>query len=309
VGEHKYFKRHVAVGNINLDISVELDAYPEEDSHVFARNPWIGLGGAATNYAIAVARLGHPVSLVARAGGDAVKLGLLDRLEAEGVDVEHVKVVFTEPMGIVVVLLVPRRGSRTLVTVRGANERLHHLMVPQLGDAGVYHFASVKPSLIESLCSEDWWRKGFMVTYDPGGEAYRSGDRIARSLQCIDILVVNEKEYEALGRAQVSRDGPRFIIVKRGSGGAVVLAEDYVIEAKLLKKPEAADVTGAGDAFDAAFNVWLLEGTSTEEALRAATAAGLAKVSLRGSSNMPSRARVEQAMRWVSVRRLPPQLA
>ena len=300
--------RHAAVGNINLDISIVLDRYPGEDTHVFARDSWIGLGGAATNYAVAAARLGHEAVLFARAGGDAVRLGLLDRLEALGVDTSRVVVAHNEPLGTVVVILVPSNGTRTMIAIRGANARLGPEHVARVS-AGVYHLASVRPQLLAGLCSRDWWRRGFIASYDPGGEAYRSPEAIAETLSCVDILFVNENEMRSIARAS-GIEGPsgfldlgvHVVVVKKGRGGAYVVTSESTIEAYPKRGPSPVDVTGAGDAFDAAFNAWLIETGSIEAALRAAVAAGTLKVARRGSSNMPSRIEVERFTPLVVVR-------
>ncbi len=298
--------RHIAVGNLNLDISIVLDNYPEEDSHVFAKQAWMGLGGAATNYAVAVARLGHNVSLIARTGGDALRLGLLDRLEAYGVSSRMIEVVPTEPMGMVVVVLVPSRGSRTMLSIRGANEGLSPKNVLYDSEATVYHFASVKPQLIAELCSKPWWRSGFTVSYDPGGEVYRYPHLVSEVLDCIDILFMNEKEISTVLKAAGLRSvealndaSPSVIvIVKKGHGGAtayVASEPPITVQPPRIDRP-VVDVTGAGDAFDAAFNVWLLEGRSIHEAVKAAVVAGALKTRRKGSSNMPSRKEVESLL-------------
>ncbi|MCE4625102.1 MAG: PfkB family carbohydrate kinase [Desulfurococcales archaeon] len=301
--------KHIAIGNLNLDISVALDSYPEEDSHVFAREAWIGLGGAATNYAIATSKLGHRVSLVARAGGDAVKLGLLDRLIQAGVSVEYVSIAPEEPMGAVIVVLVPSNGTRTMITIRGANELLSSEHIPLDREARIYHLASVKPRIIEELCRKEWWKNGFIVSYDPGGEVYRYPVSVYNSLGCIDILMVNEKEYRAIAAAagtadplQLLKAGPKIIVVKQGERGALMFTVDEIVKAIIRESPPLpVDVTGAGDAFDAAFNVWLLEGRGLSEALRAAVSAGMAKVARRGSANMPSREEVEARLQKVAI--------
>jgi len=301
MGQHEHAWEHTVVGNINLDISVVLDHYPPEDSHVFARESWMGLGGAASNYAVAAARLGHRSRLVAVAGEDAVKLGLLDALESAGVDTSNVRILERVSSGRVIVLIVPRNSSRTLITIRGANSMLSPEMVPADGP-GAIHFASVKPSIILEACDKCEYE---LVAYDPGGEIYRSSPtELERALARIGVLFMNDKELgEALRKTGLdsplslarSLAPPRLLIVKNGAGGATL----YSLDMKVSVAPPAnqaghpVDVTGAGDAFDAAFNAWILEGHDIVDALRAAVAAGTLKVARKGSSNMPSRAEIE----------------
>jgi len=279
-------QEHVAVGNLNLDISLELDRFPRPDENLFARRAWIGPGGAATNYAVAVARLGHSSVLVARTGGDAVKLGLLDMLEEYGVYTGHVRIVPGEATGTVVVIMVPRDSTRTLLTIRGANEALTADQVPDKGD--IVHFASVKPRVVLEYRFRDR-----LMSYDPGGEVYRDPGGVLEAIINVDTVFLNEKELnvllggtgmaESLFRGRLTR-----VVVKQGRGGATLYTRSRVLVAEPPRVEDVVDVTGAGDAFDAAFNVAILAGASDEEALRWAVAAGAAKVSRRGSVNMPS---------------------
>ncbi len=296
---------HIAVGNINLDISVALDYYPPEDSHVFARSSWIGLGGAATNYAIAAVALGHRASLVARAGGDAVKLGLIDELSAKGVATDYVRISPQEKTGTVIVILVPSGSSRTLITIRGANELLDVDIIPR-EKPEILHFASVRPRIIASYC-KNAPSTGTRITYDPGGEAYRAGPEIFDIIKCTEILFLNEKELLALMERSNAKDplellqgSMKYVVVKHGAGGATLISEEQILTG-IPPKVETVDVTGAGDAFDAAFNVWMIETGDMVESLRAAVAAGAAKTVRRGSSNMPQRKNVERLIPLVKV--------
>ncbi len=282
---------HIAVGNLNLDISLSLSRFPSKDDVVFASDSWMGVGGAATNYAIAVARMGHKVSLVARTGIEAVNLGILDKLEAVGVDTRWVEVVDSEPMGVVVVLLIPSESSRTMITIRGANRGLRGSSVPfDVGDH--VHLSSVRHHVVEEVASRVEGRK---VSYDPGGEAIRDPEGVKRALSLVDTVFLNSKELQALtggttleyARSIISGN-LKMVVVKQGMGGAFLVRRDEVIVVDPPRGIEVVDVTGAGDAFDAAFNIWFNAGATLEDSLRAAVAAGAAKVGRRGSSNMPT---------------------
>lgn len=289
---------HLAVGNINLDVTLSIPRLPGPDENVRARDFWLGLGGAATNYAIAVARLGHKPVLVARAGREAVALGLLDSLKREGVDISLVRLV-DEPIGVVVVLLVREMGTRSMVTMRGANELLDASLIPR-GRWDVVHFASVKPSLIE----EADYGHARLVTYDPGGEVFVDPEGVRRAAGMVDVVMVNARELEAVAGGDsvehvlgLMQGRLRYLIVKKGRGGAVLFSKDgkvHNIDSFHVDRP--VDVTGAGDAFDAAFNVWLLETGDPATALRAAVAAGSVKTLKRGSSSMPYRGEVEEVI-------------
>jgi len=236
-------QEHVAVGNLNLDISLELDRFPRPDENLFARRAWIGPGGAATNYAVAVARLGHRPLLVARTGGDAVKLGLLDQLNSMGVDTRYVVVVPGETTGTVVVIMVPSDSTRTLLTIRGANEGLNGGMVPDRGD--IVHFASVKPRVVH-----EYMGGGRPLSYDPGGEVYRDPEGVREAVFLVETVFLNEKELEALAGSSSPRAASRLlegrlrrIVVKQGRGGATLYNGEKTIVAEPPRVDRVVDVT------------------------------------------------------------------
>jgi ribokinase len=281
-------QEHVAVGNINIDVTLRVPRLPRPEENLRATEHWICLGGAASNYAIAVSRLGQKAILVARAGREAVALGLLEKLRRDGVDLSYVEVC-DEPSGVVVVLLSqgPRGSFKSMVTFRGANEGLSASMLPDRGD--VTHLASVVPELVFEAC-----RRNRLCTYDPGGEAFRNPEGVARVSASVDYLFLNNRELEAvtgdrdpLSATTLVRDRLKMVVVKHGSGGAMLIDSGGLIARAEPPPTGAVDVTGAGDAFDAAFNSWLIWRGDPVEALRAGVAAGTAKVTRRGSSNMP----------------------
>jgi len=292
-------REHVVVGNVNIDISVKVDRFPRPDENVFAREAWIGPGGAASNYSVAAARLGHRPLLVARAGEDALRLGILDYLRAHGVGVEGVIVAKGENTGTVVVIVVPSDSTRTMLTVRGANEGLTGALVPPAGD--IVHFASVRGRIVEEASHAI---AGRLSSYDPGGEVYRDPHGVAAALQLVGTLFLNDLEaarLEAATGVNVSslpgKGRLSTVIVKLGQGGAVAYTRGGKVSVPPCNARRVVDATGAGDAFDAAFNYCVLEGCSIPDALAVASAAGSVKVELRGSSNMPSRGAIEERAR------------
>ena len=296
-------QEHVAVGNLNLDISLKLDRFPAPDENMFAREAWIGPGGAATNYAVAVARLGHKSRLVARAGEDALRLDLLGHLERLGVDTSDVQVAKGEQTGTVVVIIVPKDSSRTLLTIRGANEGLTGSIVPTIGD--VVHFASVRPRVIMEATIG-----GRLASYDPGGEVYRDPAGVLRVMREVDILFLNERELRAVAGSgdldvlsELVGGRLRIVVIKRGRGGALLYSDGCLYYAEPPGQSAVVDVTGAGDAFDAAFNVAYFATRDPVEALRWAVAAGAAKVARKGSINMPLASEVEELALRVKVGR------
>lgn len=296
-------QRHLAVGNINIDLSLAVPRLPGRDEIVYSEDAWISPGGAASNYAVAVASLGQRSYLRAVAGREAKALGVLEELSSRGVDVSLVDLV-DEPSGFVVVLVERGESARAMVKVRGANRLLtleeRHL---EAFGGGHIHLASVDPRLVveaRRLCPE------CTISYDPGGEALARPDGVLEAVPRADWILINTIELrgltgssDPLSALRLIEAGGRLVVVKHGRGGATAVTSGSCIRVSRLPDVRVVDVTGAGDSFDAAFNIWLLAGAPLGEALRYAAAAGSAKVAKRGSSTMPSLGEVLEAYRGV----------
>lgn len=289
-------ERHLSVGNINLDIILSIPRPPGLEESLVAADQWIGLGGAAANYAIAIARMGARCSIVAATGGVAEDLGLLSVLRGEGVDVTHVKLVPGEGPGVAVVLSIPSLSSRIIVKSRGANRHLGPEDLPE-GRWVHVHLASVDPVLVHRASG-----MYDSVSYDPGGVAMSMPRRVLSVAPRVDYLMVNVRELEALtGGGDVDHARRllsgrlRAVVVKMGVEGAYAVSRSGVVRAT-SPRVRVLDTTGAGDAFNAAFNLWISRGASLGEALRAGVAAGAAKVSRIGGSSMPSLGEVLEVM-------------
>ncbi|MEB3774849.1 MAG: PfkB family carbohydrate kinase, partial [Desulfurococcales archaeon] len=103
-----------------MDITMVVPRLPGREETVTAEEGWIGPGGSAANYAVAVSRLGHRASLVSIAGVEASVLGVLEALRSEGVDLSYVRVT-RDPGNVTVILLPPGRSSRTMISLRRAS--------------------------------------------------------------------------------------------------------------------------------------------------------------------------------------------
>jgi len=231
--------------------------------------------------------MGQKVKLIARTGEDALRLGIIDELEREGIDTSYVQVAKGESPGTVVVLVNPSDSSRAMVSVRGANAGLSGTLVPPGGD--VYHFASTNPRVIREASQA----LGGVVSYDPGSEVFRGVDSLDDLADMVKILYLSRKEAERVSHARNPRRllelGFELVVIKLGEGGAVAYSREGVYRAKPVRIEGLVDVTGAGDVFDAAFNLCWAAGCSIESSLEFAVLVGAIKTIRRGSSNAPSR--------------------
>src|SRR5689334_4312774 len=112
----------VVVGSINLDLVVSTDRIPQVGETVIGRSFTTFFGGKGANQAVAVARLGYPVSMVGNVGNDAFGTQLRTGLAEAGVSTEYVGTV-EGPSG-TALITTGRNGENSIVVVPGANTQL-----------------------------------------------------------------------------------------------------------------------------------------------------------------------------------------
>lgn len=278
---------HVSVGNFNLDIAVYLNSFPKLGETALVRSIEIRPGGAATNYAVAVAQYGHYPYLIASVSSQSIVKSAMSSVSELGVDVTKIKVV-DQPPGSVVIIIQPE-GERTMLKYPGANELLQPADVPDhlIAQAHVLHMASIKPSIASSIAHKAR-PKGVVITYDPGAYIESLRECSPNIFKDVDILFVNEREFKALMESFSVEDlfkyGLSLLVVKMGSRGAAIRLPSgicYRSYTTPVKRP--VDSTGAGDAFDALFNAKYIESKDPGLALMYGVAAGALKAGCRGS--------------------------
>jgi ribokinase len=263
--------RITVVGSVNLDLVARVERLPRPGETVtgasFARHP----GGKGANQALACARLGAEVTLIAAVGRDAFVDDALRLLRGAGVTLLLSEV--DEPTG-VALIEVDGAGETTIAVAPGANGTLGTVELPdhdavlcqlEVPDAAV---VSAWESCTGLFCLNA--APARPVAVDP------------------DLTVVNAYELEALTR----RDG--LIALTLGADGAELLDGGEQLARAVPPAVAAVDGTAAGDAFTACLLVSLLEGRSRDDALRRACAAGALAASRPGAQpSLPTAAEVD----------------
>src|SRR5918911_3403391 len=114
--------RVVVVGSVNVDLVVRLPRLPRPGETVSDGTFTVTAGGKGGNQAVAAARLGADVVLVAALGDDDHGRTARDDLEREGVDT---RLVTTAPAATgVAVVLVDETGENLIAAAPGANALL-----------------------------------------------------------------------------------------------------------------------------------------------------------------------------------------
>jgi 2-dehydro-3-deoxygluconokinase len=277
----------------------------------FARDFDLGLGGAESNVAIGVRRLGHSVTWISRLGADEFGGLIRSTLQGEGVEVRAAADP-DAPTG----LMIKGRRTADLVDVRyyragSAASRLWpgDLDPELIGSARVLHVSAITPALSASARKAAEYAidlarmAGVLVSLDVN---YRralwtpeeAGAWLRETVGQVDVLFATEEEGRLIADVEGAADlakalaalGPKHVLIKSGAAGALELSGDEVRQARPYQVSEV-DPVGAGDAFAAGWLADWLAGADAEQRLRTACAAGAFAVTSQGDwESLPTRA-------------------
>ena len=262
------------------------------------------IGGSAAITAVAAARLGLRVALVAAVGADPAGGFMRDQLAAEGVDVGFVVVREDAPTGMTVAL--SRGGDRAILTALGAVASLTAADVPESLLAGARHVHASSWFLLQdclgpglgalfSAARSAGVTTSLDTNWDPSGRW--AGPHLSAAIAQAGLLLPNEAEAVRLAGADdldaaVSAPGggraPGGGQAGRAGGAVRGRPARYRVS---LPPVTPADTTGAGDCFNAGLIAGLLDGLDLAGAAALGCAAGaLSTAAPGGTASAPSRA-------------------
>ena len=277
------------------------------------------VGGAESNTAIALSRLGVPSGWVGYLGDDEAGQLVLDRVRGEGVDTSRVRRVEGYPTGL---YLRDYAGTKVRVHYYRAGSAASR-MAPGAFDpaylegASFLHLTGITPALSEGCADFVRWAarearaRGVRVGFDVNYRSKLWPPEAARSfvedlLSELDLLFVGDDEALALwgtGGEGLAREltaarpsGALEVILKEGERGSAALVGDRFVEERGFGVPEV-DPVGAGDAHVAGYLAGSLWGMGVRERLRLANAMGAYSVMTLGDyEGLPGAAGVRELM-------------
>ena len=113
----------VVVGSSNTDMIIKVDRIPKPGETVIGGAFSTAAGGKGANQAVAAARVGGHVTLVARVGEDMFGQQAMQGFVADKIDVNHVTPDSNAPSG-VALIFVDERGENSIAVASGANAHL-----------------------------------------------------------------------------------------------------------------------------------------------------------------------------------------
>ncbi|HET6568889.1 MAG TPA: ribokinase [Rhodothermales bacterium] len=304
--KRKQHRRSIlVVGSANMDLVVTCERFPQPGETILAGDFAMHAGGKGANQAVACARLGGDVSFLGKLGRDIYADRLRESLSANKVDS---KFLLTDPVAStgVALITVNREGENQIVVVPGSNMKLS----PADVEASAESFLTADVVLLQLEIP--------LETVEAAAALARSlGKRVVLNpapaghlppslLQHIDVITPNETEAAILTGLPI-RDtasaeraarklmdfGVRNVVVTLGGRGCLLVTPDDTVRYPAARVT-AVDTTAAGDAFNGALAVALVDGQDLHDAVRFACAAGTLAVTKAGAQEaMPSRSEVQ----------------
>lgn len=293
-------KTLVVVGSANIDMVVMADRFPKCGETILGKNFYMVPGGKGANQAVCSAKLGADVSFIGKMGDDIFRNRLFESMSNDGVCLEHVFIDNDCSTGIALIM-VDNEGNNEIVVVSGSNMQLTPKDIDSkkdiIAEADVVLMQLEIPVETVKRTAEIAKSGGAIVILNPA-PAFPLPDDL---LGLIDYLTPNETEIELMtGKKIIDKPsleyaartlidkGVENVIVTLGKKGSMCLngMGPVYFDAKRVK---AVDTTAAGDAFNGAFALGILQKMDIETAIEfAGMVAALSVTKVGAQSSMPT---------------------
>lgn len=261
-----------------------------------------GFGGAETNVAIGIARLGHHVGWFGHLGNDPFGRMIRKSLRGEGVDVSRVHMSKDAPTGMM--LRESVAGKTSVYYYRkhsAASEMLPTNIDPKyIQEAKMLHVTGITAALSHS-CRETLRESiriareaGVKVCFDPNLrlklwslkearpvllELAEQADYFLPGLDELHLLYDTEDFGMIINKLKQLK---AVSIVKGGDNETYIIDGDQVTAVPYFKVDRVIDTVGAGDGFCAGFISSILKGSNLSDAVRLGNLIGSMVIQLEG---------------------------
>ena len=290
-------KHIVSLGDLVVDmifpVQLPLTANNHQDIQGAKSEP-----GGACNFMIAASHIGAQVSAVGAVGGDGPGQELLQKLNAEGIDTSGVDQPSDAKTTLVLVLTDVAKHEHVFVGAYGEGRPAAYdekaARIVQSANAIMvqgYTLYEKRMAIMAKEAIEHANAANIPVFLDAGPTLHQvTPDQIDWAVQHVDVIMMTEDEVGGVSAGRSGEEayqyllgrGAHTLVIKQGEKGCTVVQNGFQQQYRGFKV-KVVDTVGAGDCFDAAFIMALLNGHDVGQAAIMANAMGAASVQKVGA--------------------------
>ena len=293
------------IGSSNTDMVVKTERLPAPGETILGGTFLMNAGGKGANQAVAAARLGGNVTLVANVGNDLFGKQSILQFKQENINTNFISVDPAYPSG-VALINVNAQGENCIAVAPGANGQL----TPELLKTFFENIKSPAIAVIQleipittvEYIVEKCKQWSIIVILNPA-PAHVLSNEVLRN---IFLITPNETEAELLTGIRITDNvsaqkaarifheiGVPNVVLTLGERGAY-WSSPYGSGLVSVPVVSAMDTTAAGDCFNGALAVALAEERLLDDAVKfACKAASLSVTRMGAQSSMPTRKEVD----------------
>lgn len=296
----------IVIGSSNTDMVIKTSRLPVPGETLLGGTVMMNPGGKGANQAVAAARLRGKVIFVAKTGNDIFGKQCVELLENEGINALYMFSDMNNPSGLALIT-VDAFGENCIVVASGANMSLSPEDVQQVekemqpGDIVLMQLEI--PLATVEYVSRIAQEKGLRLILNPA-PAQALPPSLMKRLYAITpnrieaeiISGIKVVDWESAERAakEINQKGVEIVIITLGAEGALIM-EGGNYHRIPATKVETIDTTAAGDVFNGALCVAIIEGKTIVESVEfACKASALATTQMGAQSSIPYRNEVEK---------------
>ncbi len=298
----------LVVGSANMDMVVEVDAFPKPGETIFGREFELFPGGKGANQAVCCAKLNSPTLFIGKMGQDIFYERLSNAMRRDGVNLDYLLTDANHSTG-VALISVDAGGENQIIVASGTNMQV----LPEDLERQKQAFQRARVVLAQlEIPVETVLRAAqlahqhkalFVLNPAPArqlpDELYRLCDYITPNETELEHLTGESIETSALltrATEQLLQRGVKNVVVTLGAKGALWVS---TMGEKRFSgiSVNAVDTTAAGDAFNGAFCVALAQNNPIENAMHFANRVAAYTVTKRGAqTSMPTWVELESLL-------------
>ncbi|MFT3875117.1 MAG: PfkB family carbohydrate kinase [Propioniciclava sp.] len=293
------------VGIATLDFTCLVERFPQEESEGPMLDNAVTAGGLSGRAALAVARLGEPVRLLAACGSDAFATILKSEIAAGGVDAHWLA--YEQPSQHSVVISSREAGSRTIIWKRQpmVTADVAGVVEEFVAELDIVLLDSTDP-ILASVTVDACRRRGVTTVLDTGSGRPWTASLLGK----IDHVIASQKftgkltPERGLAAAEALIDPSAntvFAITEGTDGGCWVSGRAGAGSGRWRAHQVAAvDTCGAGDVFHGIYAWGLAQRFTPAEAFEVASLAAATSTTALGNQALPTLNELSDALpsRW-----------